>query len=251
VNAQGLALAALAAAAGNALNSAAGGGSFISFPALIFLGIPSIPANATNSTGMWVGGFGLIGGYRKELIQPSRKLIAAVATCVVAGTLGGILLLRTPQNTFNTLIPWLLLLSTLLFAFAPFVRKLAGQSGEDRRDLPYIWLLGLFPVALYGGFFGGGQGILTLALFGLAGMTNINRMNAVKSLLVFVNNGTPLIAFIAAGVVRWDVAAAMSVGALVGGYGGARIARRIAPQYVRAFVIAVGTIMTIVFFVRL
>lgn len=246
----GLAIAAVAAAAGSALNSAAGGGSFLSFPALVFLGMPPIAANATNSVGMWFGNVGSIGGFREDLAHPSRRLLYALLTCLVGGTLGGLLLLHIPQGAFSAIVPWLLLGSTLTFIAAPAIRARAARAAAEEVDIPPRWLVALFPVSVYGGFFGGGQGILVLSLFALAGLRNINRMNALKMMLVFVNNGAPLLAFVFAGLLSWDVVTVMGIGALVGGYAGARIVRRVPPLWMRRFIIATGAAMTVVFFLR-
>jgi uncharacterized membrane protein YfcA len=251
MNATGLLIVGLAAAAGNAMNAAAGGGSFISFPALIFLGVPPIVANATNSMAMWVGGSGVIVGFRRDLIWRTRRFLAAVLVCTAAGTLGGLLVLKTPPAAYAASIKWLLLASTLLFVAAPAIRRLTQRAGAAAQDeLPYSWLIGLVPIGIYGGFFGGGQGILLLALFAVAGMANLNRMNALKSTLTFVNNGTPLIPFVIAHVVAWNVAAAMCVGSLAGGFIGASLVRRLPPVWLRRTIIAIGAVVTVLFFLR-
>lgn len=246
----GLAIAAAAAAVGSALNSAAGGGSFVSFPALVFLGMPPIAANATNSFGMWIGNLGSIGGFREDLAHASRRLLYALVTCLVGGALGGVLLLHMPQAAFSAIVPWLLLASTVVFIIAPTIRARTAQGSAEEFDIPPRWLVGLFPVSMYGGFFGGGQGILLLSLLSLAGLRNLNRMNALKMILVFVNNGSPLIAFVLAGLLSWDVVAAMGVGGFIGGYAGARVVRGIPTLWMRRFIIVTGIAMTVVFFLR-
>jgi uncharacterized membrane protein YfcA len=249
VNGGALVLAAGAAAVAAAINSAAGGGSFVSFPTLVFLGVPPIGANATNSVAMWVGGAGSIGGYRDLLEHPSAQTRAALLTCLLGGVTGGLLLLHTPAKTFSAAIPWLLLFSTLLFALGPLLLRLGGRS-RAVRELPYAGLLPLFFVSVYGGFFGGGQGFLLLALFVLLGFTDLQRANALKIVLSFVNNGVPLIPFVIARAVTWDAAAAMCAGALVGGYYGAKLVRRIPPAPLRWTIVALGAVMTVVFFRR-
>lgn len=249
MNAGGLALAAGAAAVAAAINSAAGGGSFVSFPTLVFLGVPPIGANATNSVAMWVGGAGSIGGYRDLLERPTARTRAALLTCLLGGVTGGLLLLRTPAKTFSASIPWLLLFSTLLFVLGPLLLKLGGRS-RAVDEIPYGGLLPLFFVSVYGGFFGGGQGFLLLALFVLLGFTDLQRANALKIVLSFVNNGVPLIPFVIARAVTWDAAGAMCAGALVGGYYGAKLVRRIPPEPLRWTIVALGAVMTVVFFRR-
>ena len=249
MNPAGLVLAAGAAAVAAAINSAAGGGSFVSFPALVFLGVPPIGANATNAVAMWVGGAGSIGGYRDLLEHPSPKTRAALATCLVGGVAGGLLLLRTPPQAFSAIIPWLLLFSTVLFALGPLLLRLRG-GGEPVREIPYAGLVPLFFVSVYGGFFGGGQGFLLLALFTLLGFTDLQRANALKIVLSFVNNGVPLIPFVIARALTWDAAGAMCVGALAGGYYGAKLVRRVPPEPLRWFIVGLGAVMTVVFFRR-
>ncbi len=250
MNGGALALAAGAAAVAAAINSAAGGGSFVSFPTLVFLGVPPIGANATNSVAMWVGGAGSIGGYRDLLEHPSARTRAALLTCLLGGVAGGLLLLRTPAKAFSAAIPWLLLFATLLFALGPLLLKLRGGRGGAVREIPYAGLVPLFFVSVYGGFFGGGQGFLLLALFVLLGFADLQRANALKIVLSFVNNGVPLIPFVLARVVTWDAAAAMCGGALVGGYYGAKVVRRIPPEPLRWTIVALGAVMTVVFFRR-
>ncbi len=245
-------LAAGAAAVAAAVNSAAGGGSFISFPTLVFLGVPPIGANATNSVAMWVGGAGSIGGYRDLIEHPSAQTRAALLVCLLGGVTGGLLLLHTPPRAFSAIVPWLLLFSTLLFALGPLLLRLrgGGQPARETREIPYPGLVPLFFVSVYGGFFGGGQGFLLLALFVLLGFTDLQRANALKIVLSFVNNGVPLIPFVLARALTWDAAGAMCVGALAGGYYGAKLVRRIPPQPLRWFIVALGVVMTVVFFRR-
>ncbi|MBV9103399.1 MAG: sulfite exporter TauE/SafE family protein [Candidatus Eremiobacteraeota bacterium] len=238
-----------AAVLAGALNSVAGGGSFISFPALVFLGLPSIVANATNNTAMWLGTLSSVGGYREEL-SGWRGLWPALVVSLVGGVIGAELLLRTPEQTFSQLIPWLLLFATLVFAGSDALRTLAGRpaASEDRIELR--WLPALFVVAIYGGYFGAGIGILILALFAVSGWTHIHRMNAAKVLLATSVNGIAVIPFLLAHKIAWREALIFTVGAVVGGYVGARIARRIDPRIVRLAVVIVGVGMTVYFFVR-
>ncbi len=253
----------IAAILGGTLNSVAGGGSFIAFPALIFTGVPPIEANATNTVALWPGSVASVSAYRKELAAQNRTLLFVLSgTSLVGGVLGAILLLRTPQTTFERLIPYLLLLATLLFAFSgPITAWLRRNTvPKDCRVRIYparlSWLalsgIALFQliIAVYGGYFGGGIGILMLATLGLMGMENIHEMNAMKTLLQSCINGVAVITFIIAGAVVWPQAILMVVGAIVGGFGGAYYARRIEQRWVRIFVICVGVGMTIYFFLR-
>jgi uncharacterized membrane protein YfcA len=242
-----------AAVLGGTLNSVAGGGSFIGFPALIFTGLPAIFANATNATALWPGSVASVGAYRRELTQQKRPLlILLVTTSLIGGILGSLLLLKTPPVIFVRLVPYLLLVATLLFALSgPITTRLrVRSSGEVQYSVRM--LIGLFlaqlGIAVYGGYFGGGIGILMLATLAMMGMNDIHVMNALKTLLTSCINGVAVTAFIVAGVVAWPQAILMIIGAIIGGYGGAYYARKLKQKWVRLFVIVVGCSMTIYFF---
>jgi uncharacterized membrane protein YfcA len=245
----------IAAILGGTLNSVAGGGSFIGFPALIFTGVPPIEANATNTVALWPGSVASVRAYRKELAVQNRRLLFVLGiTSLIGGVLVDILLLRTPQSTFVRLIPYLLLLATLLFTFSKPITTLLREYIPRGDSLSWLTLLVVaffqLIIAVYGGYFGGGIGILMLATLGLMGMENINEMNAVKTVLQTCINGVAVITFIVAGAVEWPQAILMVVGAIIGGYGGAYYARKIEQRWVRLFVILVGCSMTLYFFIR-
>ncbi len=245
----------IAATLGGTLNSVAGGGSFIGFPALIFTGVPPINANATNTVALWPGSVASMRAYRKELAEQDRKLLLVLGgTSLLGGVLGAVLLLRTPQSTFTLLIPYLLLLATLLFTFSKPITGVLRKymPRKDKTSWLALLVVAFFQIiiAIYGGYFGGGIGILMLATLGMMGMENINEMNAVKTLLQASINGVAVITFIIAGAVAWPQAILMVVGAIIGGYGGAYFARQIDQRWVRLFVILVGFSMTLYFFLR-
>jgi uncharacterized membrane protein YfcA len=183
------------------------------------------------------------------MTRPTRRFLAAMLTSVAGGIAGGLLLLHTPVHAFNAIIPWLLLFATVVFAISPAILKLANHPGGVE-DVRWDSIVPLFAVAVYGGFFGGGQGLVLLAYFALIGMTDLRKMNALKSVLAFINNGVPVIPFVLARALAWDAAIAMSVGAVLGGYYGARLVRRIPPRAMRIAIVAVGAAMTIAFFLR-
>jgi len=239
-----------AGALGGALNSVAGGGSFIAFPALLFTGVPPIPANATNTIALWTGAAASGGAYRKRLDVARRVMIPLLAASLTGGLLGAYLLLKTPAHTFMRVLPWLTLGATLLFAFG---KKLAGKrisviEHEAARGALFGATLFQFCVAVYGGYFGGGMGIVMLAMLAVLGMTDIHAMNALKSLMGFVINGVAVVTFIVARAVYWRHGIIMIMGAIAGGYLGAHYAMKMPQVWIRWFVVAVGAGMTVYFF---
>jgi uncharacterized membrane protein YfcA len=247
----------IAAMLGGALNSIAGGGSFITFPALFFSGVPPIQANATSTVALWPGSLASVSAYRREIAKQNRVvLLLLVSISLIGGILGAVLLLRTSQSTFVRLIPYLLLLATVLFAVSPFITTHLGKRAPLTKETHISWirLLGIsllqLIIAIYGGYFGGGIGIMMLASLGIMGMENIHEMNGLKTVLQSCINGVAVITFIIAGAVYWPQAIVMILGAIVGGFSGASIARKLDQRIVRGFVILVGTVMTIYFFVK-
>ena len=237
---------------GGALNAVAGGGSFIAFPALLFTGVPPIPANATNTVALWTGVTASGGAYRDRLDVPRRVMIPLLASSFVGGLAGAFLLLETPAHTFMRVLPWLMLGATLLFVFGK--RLSGGRASSVGHDATRAAIVGasvfeLF-VAVYGGYFGGGVGIVNLAMLAAVGMTDIHAMNALKSVLGMAINGIAVLVFIVKGAVYWPEALVMIVGAVVGGYFGAHYALKLPQVWVRWFVILVGAGMTAYFFVR-
>jgi uncharacterized protein len=236
----------VAAFAAGVMNSVAGGGSFLSFPALVFAGVAPISANATNNAAMWVGTIGSARGYREEVLEHRSFLLPVIAVSVAGSLIGACLLLFTPPAVFLRLIPWLLLFATLVFAASPWMTR---DAIAVPRHAP--WRLGLqFAVSIYGGYFGAGMGILMLAVLAFSGLPSFNAQNAVKNVLSVSINGVALIPFIVARIVDWRFAIPMAVLALAGGYLGARFFRRLPQAVARTIVVAIGVAMTIVFFVR-
>ncbi|MBV9707868.1 MAG: sulfite exporter TauE/SafE family protein [Chloroflexi bacterium] len=246
----------LAAVVGGMLNAVAGGGSFFGFPALLFCGVPAIPANATNTIALWLGSVASIGPYRHELSTQRREvLILLIGTSLVGGMLGAVLLLKTPATTFTALIPYLLLIATALFAFSPAITTLLRTNVLDKTRLTWRVLGGVsvaqLIISIYGGYFGGGIGILMLATLSLMGVENIHVMNALKTVLASFINGIAVIAFIVGRAIFWPQAIVMIVGAIIGGYGAAYYARKIEQRWVRLFVIIVGVSLTVYFFLHI
>ncbi len=242
----------VAGALGSALNSVAGGGGFIAFPALLFTGVPAIAANATQTVALWCGVTASGRAYREHLDVSRRVMVPLLATSVLGGLLGALLLLRTPQRTFLYIIPWLMLAATLLFTFGGSIIKRETSALAHDATVAAIVGASVFElvVSVYGGYFGGGLGIMNLAMLAAIGMTNIHAMNALKSVLGSVINGVAVITFIVAGAVYWKEGSVMVAGSLLGGYFGAHYAQQLPQKYVRGFVILVGSVMTVYFFYR-
>jgi uncharacterized membrane protein YfcA len=238
-----------AAALGGAMNSVAGGGSFIAFPALLFSGVPPIPANATNTIALWSGTTASGGAYRKRLNVPRRVLIPLTSASLTGGLIGAFLLLRTPAHTFMRVLPWLILGATLLFAFG---NKITGRKAALGHETTGIALAAatLFQlcVGIYGGYFGGGIGIVMLAMLATLGMNDIHAMNALKTVMGSVINGVAVVTFAIAGAIYWQHGVIMIFGAIAGGYLGAHYAQKLPQVWIRWFVVLVGAGMTVYFF---
>jgi uncharacterized protein len=237
---------------GGALNAVAGGGSFVAFPALLFTGVPPIPANATNTVALWTGVTASGGAYRNRLDVPKRVMVPLLVTSFIGGLMGAFLLLKTPAHTFMRVLPWLMLGATLLFVFGN--RLAGGRASGVGRDATMAAIVGasifeLF-VAVYGGYFSGGVGIVNLAMLAAVGMTDIHAMNALKSVLGMAISGVAVLVFVLQGAVYWPQAVVMIGGAVVGGYFGAHYAQKLPQPWVRWFVILAGAGMTAYFFVK-
>lgn len=232
-----------------ALNSVAGGGSFITLPALIYGGVTPVSANATSTFALWPGSISSAIAYRRELAFGKRHVVLGAAS-LAGGLLGALLLVRTSDVSFLRLLPWLMLAAAASFTFGS--RAVPRQSRPvTARPAGFAALAGLqFLIAVYGGYFGGGIGIMMLASFELAGMRDIHEMNGLKSVLGATINGLALLAFVIEGIVRWPPGVVMMAGSIAGGWLGASVARRIDRRWVRLFVLAVGWTMTVYFFVR-
>jgi len=230
------------------MNAVAGGGSFLTFPALVFTGVPSIIANASSTVATFPGSFVSAWAYRKDF-EPfdGIGMGAILAVSLVGSILGALLLLWTPQQTFDAAIPWLLGAATLLFAVGkhatPYLRRIFTLG-------PATLLTVQFVIAIYGGYFGGAIGILMLAMFGLYGLDDIHRMNAMKTLLAGTLNAAAVVCFILAGKVWWDQSAIMFVGAILGGFSGPIVAKRMKQSHLRLVIIAIGVGMTVAFAIR-
>jgi uncharacterized protein len=233
-----------------AMNAVAGGGTLLTFPALIGLGIAPLTANATSTVALWPGSASSFWGYRRELRGAQRWAIGFALPSLLGGAVGALLLLATDEKTFSDLVPWLVLGATVLFMgqgpLGAWLRRRpsAGMEG-DRSDgtdrFPKARLLVFqFLIGIYGGYFGAGAGILMLAALGLMGLTNIHRMNGLKNWGGLCMNAVAAITFAVSGLVNWPVALSMAIGAVSGGYLGSRMAQRVSQKTVRMIIIAIG-----------
>jgi uncharacterized protein len=248
-----------AATVAGTLNALAGGGSFISFPALLFVRVPAVQANATNTVALWPGLAASAIAYLKRLDVPPRLLIPLLATSIAGGWAGALLLLKTPQHTFLHLVPWLLLAGTLLFAFGNQIRGLAGKSStgsgltDDLNAVSWqaiaISSVVELLLAVYGGYFGAGIGFVTLGMLAALGMRDVHAMGAIRTLLAVAINAAAVATFMVAGAVLWGHCLVMMVGAMAGGWFGAHFAQKADPGKVRILVIAIGLAMSAYFFV--
>lgn len=246
-------------ALGSAANAVAGGGTLLTFPALIALGVPPISANATSTVALWPGSISSMLGYRRELAGAKQWAIRFAMPSLLGGIVGAALLLITSEERFAALIPFLVLGATILFALQKVVVKLVLARSTVRaphaENAPLAppgkgLLLGQFAVAVYGGYFGAGAGIVMLAALGFMGLTNIHQMNGLKNWGGVCFNGIAAAIFVLMGLVDWPIAGAMAVGAVVGGYTTAGLARRAPQAVVRGIVTAIGLGSTVWLFLR-
>jgi uncharacterized membrane protein YfcA len=234
--------------AAGALNAVAGGGSFITLPALLFAGVTPVAANATSTFAVWPASVASAVAYRRELGAP-RTWVPLGAVSLLGGLFGGLLLVKTSDSSFMRLLPWLMLLGALTFTFGGAVTKRLG-GGVQADALPWWMFVLQLAIATYGGYFGGGMGIMMLAMLAAVGMTDIHEMNGLKAVLGVAINAVALVTFVANGAIVWQPGIVMAAGGIIGGYAGGAIARRLSRDAVRWFVILVAWTMTAYFFVR-
>lgn len=269
-----LPLVVVASAVAGAVNSIAGGGTLLTFPALVGLGIPPIVANATSTVALWPAAVGSMFGYRRELIGMRSWVAAFAIPSLLGGLVGAWLLLATPPARFEALVPWLVIAATTLFMVQGPISRLVGNRSRHMsprtsvaegdasveadnpsqptspptsrdshltaRNPRLSTLIFQFLVAIYGGYFGAGVGILMLASLGLAGFTNIHQMNGLKNWGGLCMNAVAAIAFAFSDIVNWPVALSMAIGATIGGYGGSRLAQRVPQGVVRRAIVLIG-----------
>ncbi|PSH03434.1 MAG: sulfite exporter TauE/SafE family protein [Acidobacteria bacterium] len=237
------------------INSVAGGGTLVTFPSLIALGLPSIAANATSTVAIWPGSLGSMWGFRREIREINPRFLLLAIPSVIGGLVGALLLRRTPAALFDHLVPFLILFATVLFSVqAPIQRRLqTTPHHEGKRSTTWVLCatLAQFMVGIYGGYFGAGMSIMMLTVLAFMGMEDILKMSALTSFLGFCTNGVASILFAVSHMVVWVYVLAMMFAALFGGYAAAGIARRIGRVAVRRFVISVGFTIAVALFIKM
>ncbi len=233
-------LLAVAGLGAGVVNGAAGGGTLVSFPALLAVGYPALTANVTSTVGIWSGYLGGAAGFQREVVAQRHRVRALGGTVVAGAVLGGILLLTTPSADFRLLAPYLLLLSCLLFAVQPLLVPWLGRRDEGRRVHVVLLHGGSFVAAAYGSYFGAGLGVVLLAVLATAIPGPLVQINGLRSVLALLVNTVAVLIFAIHATVAWEVAGMMAAGALVGGYIGAHLARRVPPVVLRVVVVVLG-----------
>ncbi|WP_323764114.1 sulfite exporter TauE/SafE family protein [Marinovum sp.] len=241
---------AVAGLAAGLLNAVAGGGTFLSLPALIWVGVPPVSANATATLTALPGYLSSAWAFRDDMRAQGSVGLRGITLAGMAGSLiGALLLIVTPAEVFMGVVPWLLLAATVLFAGAPRILRAARVAGLGDAG-PLATVTALVAVSIYGGYFNGGLGIMLLATFSLLGYADLHGMNGLKNLLSAVLSIVSVVTFITAGLIAWEQAAVMALASLVGGYVGARQSRKIVnTDLLRLFLTGVGAVMTLVFFI--
>lgn len=242
-----------AAFAAGAINTVAGGGSLVSFPALLAAGYPAKPANVTNTVALWPGYLGGTLGYRDEVLHQRARAIGLLLPCAAGAIAGSIILLATPESAFETAVPFLILFACVLLAFQPWLGGLAQRLrivDEGTRHLSPVLVVAVFVLSVYGAYFGAGLGILLLAALGILLPDELQRSNALKGFLSLAINAVAVAWFAVFGPVQWAAAATMAVSALAGGYLGADVARALGARWLRIAVIGYGLIVITVIWAR-
>jgi uncharacterized protein len=232
------------------INSIAGGGSLILFPTLVALGLGTVEANVTNSVAQWPGYLGGVAGFRSEYRGQRARLLRLGLVAVLGGTAGSVLLLTTPSEAFDVVVPVLVLLASLLLAVQPLVTTRLRRAEDDRGSRDPAWLyVALFLATVYGGYFGGALGVILVGVLGLA-LRRLKRANALKSAISSVTATVTVVVFGIWGEVHWGVVAVAAPASLLGGFLGARVATRIPPTPLRVLIVVFGVAVSVYLFFR-
>jgi len=234
-----------------AVNAVAGGGSLISFPALVAIGLPTLDANVTNTTAVWPGYLGSAAAYRAELAGQRDRVKALGVTAAFGGAAGAAILLAAPDDVFDAVVPFLVLTGSVLLSLQPRISRIVRSRAEaDASDHTVPLHAAVFAAAVYGAYFGGGLGVILLAVLGIYVADHLQRLNGLKSALSLVINTIALVAFALFGPVDWMAVAIVAPASLVGGYAGARMARRLSPDALRSTVVVFGIVVAAWLFLR-
>ncbi|MDA8303114.1 MAG: sulfite exporter TauE/SafE family protein [Actinomycetota bacterium] len=233
-------LLALAGLGAGFVNGAAGGGTLISFPALLAVGYPALTANVTSTVGIWSGYLGGSAGFGQEVSDQRGRLRVLAATVTAGAVAGGVLLLTTPSHDFAVIVPYLLLAACALFALQPLLARRLRQHGTAKRSRTVVLHAGTFVGAVYGAYFGAGLGVVLLAVLGSTIPEPLIRVNGLRSVVALMVNTIAVVIFVARAHVAWAAAGLMVGCALLGGYAGARVARRVPTSLLRVAIIAIG-----------
>jgi uncharacterized membrane protein YfcA len=250
----GYIIAGLAAVAAGMINALAGGGTLITFPVLMAIGLPAVSANVTNTVALCPGYLGGTLAQASDLRNQKKRLLIALPAAILGGLTGGILLLKTGEKLFTTLVPFLILVASGLLAIQNPVRAWLTRRKEGGKTKPVSEAWAFIPVflgAIYGGYFGAGLSVIMLAVLGLILNDNLTRLNALKQGIAFATNVAAAILFVFSGMVVWSVALVMAVGALIGGALGGRLASKIKPTTLRWVVVTIGFVLGIIYLIRL
>jgi uncharacterized membrane protein YfcA len=223
--------------AGGFINAAAGGGSLVLYPALVGIGLPSVGANVTNSVALWPGYVGNVLGLHRQILDTWPVLRRLLVASILGTLAGAVLLLSTPPDAFDAIVPFLIIMASVLLAVQPRLKQALNTSATER---PRVLLVAVALGSVYGGYFGGGLGVILLAVLGLTLGSGIRVANAVKGALAFLVNTVSVLVFLAFGHVSWTIAAAIAPAALLGGVIGARLTTRINEQLLRRSIVIFG-----------
>ncbi len=248
------AIIAVAAFLAGVINSIAGGGTLLSFPALLWIGRPAVIANATNTVAIWPGSFAGVIGFRHDIAKLQRWLFWLMLPSLLGGATGAVVLLHTTERTFERIVPLLILGATVLLAAQEFLTRKFTVLAQSHQHPTAGWVTFVFVfqflVGVYGGYFGAGQGILMLAALGLIGLADLHQMNGLKNLLAICINGVAAIYFAIQGAVVWRDVVIMAIASIIGGFAGARLAHYFGRKFVRGVVVTIGVVMSVALFIR-
>lgn len=235
------------------VNALAGGGTLISFPVLVAVGLPAVAANVTNTVALVPGYLGATYAQRKDLLEQKDRLFVYLPAALVGGIVGGILLLYSGERLFRSLIPFLIMLASVLLALSDLIRGWVNKQTQRKMNLHLSRIFAILPIglaAVYGGYFGAGLSVIFLAVLGITLSDSLTKLNALKQALAFTTNVAAAVYFLFSGQVVWLIALVMAVSALIGGVLGGKLAGRIKPSTLRWLVVGIGFTVALIYLLR-